>query len=946
MRRRSALLAILALIFASTSFAQTSPAAVGAGVPPVIRFGGTLAVAPGRVPVTFGLYQEEAGGQPLWIETQTVSVDAAGRYAVVLGTTTALSTEWFASGEARWLEVAVEGLAPQPRRLLVSVPYALKAADADTVGGKPLSAFVLAGEKTGVGADGLTYVDTRVLSAGMTSGANGQAAGGPPSPLGGSGAAGGAGSPNYVGLFTDATTLVNSVIYQTPAGSVGVNTTAPLAGFHAVSAASPVAFYDVYSNALGALPVVYRAARGTPSAPTAVQANDILGGLAVRGYGSTGFSTGRGQIMFKAAENWTDGAQGTYLQFTTTPVGGTGWLERIRVMPDGKVGIGTAAPAQALSVAGTVESTVGGFRFPDGTTQTTAATGGGGGVTRVYGGDGIAITGSLATPIVNAQFGGSGGDYGVTNFTARGDHLHGATYLPLTGGAMTGAMTITGSSTPFAMLGVSNSAASSPGILGMTTNASGIGVSGIANVAAATSAIGLYGESTAGKGVAGHSPSGYGVYGSTTSGYAGYFAGRVDVNNTSSASGARAVYAITAGADATAVSGTANNGTAAVGVRGDSAGGYGVQGQSSTGYGVVGTTTGSAGYGVYGVANNGASAVGVRGESGAGYAVYGGSSGGYGVAGSATSGRGVGGFATSGYGVFGTATTGFAGKFEGKVHVSTNTNYAGGATIYATNAGTGNAIRANASADNAVTMEVTANGSYADAVVGLAYGASGHAGYFQSEAGDGIYAGTWAAGKSGGYFFADTGWAGYFVGNNGMAAHFTGRVETTGNLSVGGTLTKAAGSFKIDHPLDPENKYLSHSFVESPDMKNIYDGVAVLDEKGEASVTLPAWFEALNRDFRYQLTAIGGPGPNLYVASEITGNRFTIAGGTPGKKVSWQVTGSRRDAYAVAHPIPVEEAKPAGEQGTYLHPEAFGQPKEKGLAAATDPDRKAPPSVR
>jgi len=149
-----------------------------------------------------------------------------------------------------------------------------------------------------------------------------------------------------------------------------------------------------------------------------------------------------------------------------------------------------------------------------------------------------------------------------------------------------------------------------------------------------------------------------------------------------------------------------------------------------------------------------------------------------------------------------------------------------------------------------------------------------------------------------------------------------------GNLGVAGTLSKGSGSFKIDHPLDPENKYLYHSFVESPDMKNIYDGVAVLDAGGEATVTLPSWFEALNRDSRYQLTAIGAPGPNLYIAEKISANRFKIAGGTPGMEVSWQVTGIRKDAYADMHRIPVEESKPAAERGRYLHPEAFGFPKE------------------
>jgi len=153
-----------------------------------------------------------------------------------------------------------------------------------------------------------------------------------------------------------------------------------------------------------------------------------------------------------------------------------------------------------------------------------------------------------------------------------------------------------------------------------------------------------------------------------------------------------------------------------------------------------------------------------------------------------------------------------------------------------------------------------------------------------------------------------------------------------GDVNVVGTLTKGAGAFRIDHPLDPENKYLSHSFVESPDMKNIYDGVAVFDAAGEATVTLPDWFEALNEDFRYQLTPMGAAFVP-YVADEIAGNQFKIGGGIPGRKVSWQVTGIRHDAYANAHRIQVEELKPIAAMGTYLHPEAFGQPVEKGRPA-------------
>jgi hypothetical protein len=153
-----------------------------------------------------------------------------------------------------------------------------------------------------------------------------------------------------------------------------------------------------------------------------------------------------------------------------------------------------------------------------------------------------------------------------------------------------------------------------------------------------------------------------------------------------------------------------------------------------------------------------------------------------------------------------------------------------------------------------------------------------------------------------------------------------------GDVNVVGTLTKSAGGFKIDHPLDPENKYLVHSLVESPDMMNIYNGIATLDGNGEAWVSLPDWFEALNADFRYQLTAMGGPAPSLYIAAEVANNRFRIAGGQPGGRVSWQVTGIRHDAYAQAHRMVAEEAKTPEDRGYYLHPDLFKQPAEKSIS--------------
>lgn len=159
-----------------------------------------------------------------------------------------------------------------------------------------------------------------------------------------------------------------------------------------------------------------------------------------------------------------------------------------------------------------------------------------------------------------------------------------------------------------------------------------------------------------------------------------------------------------------------------------------------------------------------------------------------------------------------------------------------------------------------------------------------------------------------------------------------------GSLNITGTLTKGSGSFKIDDPLDPADKYLYHSFVESPDMMDIYNGNITTNKHGFAVVVLPSYFQALNRDFRYQLTPIG-QFAQVIVAKKIAKNRFVIRTSKPGVEVSWQVTGIRHDAFANAHRIPVEEEKPLQEQGKYLHPELFGAPAEQavGYSAPASP---------
>lgn len=169
---------------------------------------------------------------------------------------------------------------------------------------------------------------------------------------------------------------------------------------------------------------------------------------------------------------------------------------------------------------------------------------------------------------------------------------------------------------------------------------------------------------------------------------------------------------------------------------------------------------------------------------------------------------------------------------------------------------------------------------------------------------------------------------GVFAAGTNYAMLSIGRVMTIGTLSVAGSK-----NFKLDHPLEPEKKYLNHSTVESSEMKNVYDGVVKLNRSGSAVVKLPKWFEALNKDFRYQLTAVGGAAPNLHISKTVKDNSFEISGGSAGLEVCWQITGVRNDAYAKQNPLKVEETKPKNEQGKYLHPECFGKKPSQSIFA-------------
>ena len=200
-------------------------------------------------------------------------------------------------------------------------------------------------------------------------------------------------------------------------------------------------------------------------------------------------------------------------------------------------------------------------------------------------------------------------------------------------------------------------------------------------------------------------------------------------------------------------------------------------------------------------------------------------------------------------------------------------------------------------------VEPTGSHSYVG-VYGECDGGSGtNTAVLGSASGTGTNYGVWGNATGGA-----TNWAGYFVGD----------------VRVTGTFTNPGPVLEMDHPSDPENRYLHHALVASSEMKTVYDGTVVLDASGESVVELPDWCEALNTDFRYQLTAIGAPGPNLYVADKVAGNRFRIAGGDPGMEVSWMLTGVRHDAHAQANGMSVEEWKGEDNRGKYLHPEAHG----------------------
>lgn len=391
-----------------------------------------------------------------------------------------------------------------------------------------------------------------------------------------------------------------------------------------------------------------------------------------------------------------------------------------------------------------------------------------------------------------------------------------------------------------------------------------------------------------------------------------------------------------------------NAGNAAA-IRGETShtSGIGIAGVSTatTGnaFGVYGTTASPSGVAVYGYsfANSGL-ATGVKGYVSTiqGVAVQGiSSTGGYGGSFEASSGVGVYGYGQTGgtfrsdtaYGLraYSFAQSGVAGSFE--------SDGSSGVGVYATastTSGTGTGILGVSVSPNGVGIEGRnlANGI---GVYGVATGANSFAGFF---AGRGYFEGNVGIGTStpserlevrGGtsptsLLFQPGKHFGVNAANKAtIDIPGTGDLLLWDNVHVNNTFTAGAKNFRIDHPLDPVNKFLQHGCVESNEYKNIYDGTVVTDEKGFATVTLPGWFSALNEKFRYQLTVIefedSGEFVMAKVSSKLKGNQFTIRTSLPGVEVSWQVTGVRKDVYATNNPLVVEQEKPAELKGRLIH---------------------------
>lgn len=435
--------------------ATTAAAATTAQVPRLVRFSGTATViganAPGSVVgVTFSLYAEQNGGAPLWSEVQNVQVEKTGRYTVMLGSSQpdGLPLELFTGAQAQWLGVRVEAQAEQPRVMLLSVPYALKAADAETFGGKPPSAYASAAG-----------------SGGSSNSASNGTLGNPNvknnHPLGLTGS----GTTNYIPLWTNASNLGSSVIFQGSGHEIGIGTSNPVTPLE-VTGSNSIAIVDVTQTgssgvaisgdvtATGGNGYGVTGTTGSPAGTGVVGVNTATTGNAVGTAGSSSSSTGIGVLGVGASTAGVNyGVSGT--TNSSIGVGVSGSANN----PNGaNFGVfGESSSTSGTGVSGDASATTG---FAVGVAGSSNSTSGVGVV-----GDALADTGSA---------------FGVKGVTASSTGVGVYGVAVSTSGANLGVEGIASSPSAAGVQGTNNSPTGTAfGVTALTVSTGGIGMYGV-----------------------------------------------------------------------------------------------------------------------------------------------------------------------------------------------------------------------------------------------------------------------------------------------------------------------------------------------------------------------------------------------------------------------------------------------------------------------------------